>query len=134
MIKEVQQGGIGIARYQTSDGIYTSDIGTPAYMPIEQYDSRYSENVDVFSFGVVLYELVFGTRAFTGNTNAILWRLLKGDRPNLDSNMCENARGAHDVTIELIRKCWSSEASERPTFCGIHDQLSSIDFKLLTIR
>ncbi len=76
---QVKVTDFGISRINTSD--LTQDgtvIGTPAYMSPEQcrgddVDAR----SDLFSAGSVLYELLSGTRAFTGrNSTEVTQRLL----------------------------------------------------------
>jgi serine/threonine protein kinase len=76
---QVKVTDFGISRLNTSD--LTQDgtiIGTPAYMSPEQcrgddVDAR----SDLFSAGSVLYELLSGTRAFTGrNSTEVTQRLL----------------------------------------------------------
>ena len=76
---QVKVTDFGISRINTSD--LTQDgtvIGTPAYMSPEQcrgddVDAR----SDLFSAGSVLYELLSGTRAFTGrNSTDVTQRLL----------------------------------------------------------
>ncbi len=50
-------------------------VGTPAYMAPEQVDdSNVDARADVYSLGVVLYELVVGRPPFTGNTTLDILR------------------------------------------------------------
>jgi len=48
-------------------------LGTPSYMAPEQFEEETADSrADIFSLGVVLYELLIGTRPFTGDSLAAL--------------------------------------------------------------
>jgi len=64
-------------------------IGTPHYMSPEQAEGKdVDERSDIFSLGVMLYELTTGTRPFTGDSNlSVLSSILRdAPRPLTDVN------------------------------------------------
>lgn len=72
----------GVARIDTSTLTVMGDIvGTPHYMAPEQFGGREATpQTDLYQVGVILYELVTGTRPFTGNNVEILRRVMN-ERP-----------------------------------------------------
>ncbi len=82
----------GIARLAEADVDATrtvagDPIGTPPYMSPEQAQGQpVDERSDVFSLGAVLYELLFGRRAFPGDSVAqVLSAVLRDHPPPLDA-------------------------------------------------
>ena len=57
-------------------------LGTLQYMSPEQLEGKDADaRSDIFAFGVVLYELITGKRAFEGNSPAsVIASILKGSR------------------------------------------------------
>lgn len=74
----IKVGDFGIARIESSTLTQTGAmLGTPSYMSPEQFrgeaiDSR----SDLFSAGVVLYQLLTGQRPFSGTTAAVMQQVL----------------------------------------------------------
>lgn len=110
----------------------TNGTGSPAYTAPEIYndDGCYCPKVDVFSFGMILYELIFGRQCITGTDAEIQEKVMNGERGSLDITDCPSAHGVDTVVLELIEACWSGNAAHRPTFSGIFELLASIDFEL----
>jgi serine/threonine-protein kinase len=83
---QVKMTDFGISRINTSN--ITLDgavIGTPAYMSPEQCRGETVDaRSDLFSVGAVLYELLTGTRAFTGrNATEISFQVMSAEPPLL---------------------------------------------------
>lgn len=77
-------------------------VGTPAYMAPEQITGEpLSEKTDLFSFGAVLYEMISGNQAFTGeNYSACLNNVLHTNPPNI----AEIPRPVSDFINDLLDK------------------------------
>jgi serine/threonine protein kinase/tetratricopeptide (TPR) repeat protein len=85
----------GLAR-RTASGLDTATLtepgmvmGTAGYMAPEQVRGETADQrADLFSFGVVLYEMLAGKRAFTGNSSVeVMHAVLKEEPPSLPSSV-----------------------------------------------
>jgi serine/threonine protein kinase len=77
----------GLARLESSDLTRTGmRMGTPAYMSPEQIQGRRPDHrTDIFSAGVVFYELLTYSKPFTGDSDyAISFKIVQNDPEPLD--------------------------------------------------
>jgi serine/threonine-protein kinase len=84
--KQVKLTDFGIARIEdTGAGHQTQAgeiLGTPVYMAPEQVMGQNVDGrSDLFSLGVILYEMVVGRRPFAGNNIAAIFRAITQDEP-----------------------------------------------------
>jgi serine/threonine-protein kinase len=97
----------GIARIDSSNLTQTGAVmGTPGYMAPEQYSgSAVDWRADIFSAGVVMYQLLTGVRPFTGNPDVIAYKICH-EQPTSPSEM--NPGGCTDqfdaVTLKALAK------------------------------
>lgn len=82
----VKMTDFGIARFDSSELTQLGTvIGTPSYMSPEQCrGDAVDQRSDLFSAGVVLYEMLIGERPFgRGNATQVIYRLLNEEPPAL---------------------------------------------------
>jgi serine/threonine protein kinase len=110
----------------------TGCVGSPLYRAPEIISSdHYSNKVDVFSFGVLLYEIVTGKQPIQGvedNTDVVFQLFAKvraGDREPIPETV-------EPFTASLISCCWDGDPHNRPTFQDIFDDLRYNSFKIFS--
>jgi serine/threonine protein kinase len=103
-----------------------SEIGTALYMAPEVPSGVCDGKVDVYSFGLILYEIVVGNGLFSnaGNKHGLFVDLQKGNRPSIPGEVLKAGR-------DLIEKCWSHEPRKRPNFEEILSYLKGVDFEVI---
>ena len=97
-----------LAVFRTVEG---SVLGTLPYMSPEQIEGRDADaRSDIFAFGVVLYELIAGTRPFTGQTHAnLVASILKEEPRPLIEIQPRTPRGL----AEVVRTCLEKDREKR---------------------
>ena len=102
--------------------------GTLPYMAPEIHKGEpYNQKADVYSFGILMYEIVTDSLAFPELLNGKL-----SDYNFRAKVINENYRPEFTIPIKpslkkLIEKCWSGDPNLRPNFGEIFDKLSNRD-------
>lgn len=99
----------------------TLNFGTPLYLAPEiilDDDSHYSNKIDVYSYAMVLYELVTYNKPYYEKEDIRILDLCKlvskGRRPTI-----QHSSEFPDEYVELIERCWDSNPDNRPSFIQI---------------
>ncbi len=92
-------------------------LGTVGYMAPEQVRGQEADHrADIFSFGVILYEMLSGRRAFSGDSAIeVMNAILKEDPPELTATDTRAPQGLE----RLIRRCLEKKPEQR--FHSAHD-------------
>ena len=75
----------------------------------------YSQSIDVYSFGILLWQLLSGKTPFYHLKNDIKEQIVTGSRPSMNDIPSEIAE-KHDGIVELIQACWDTNPRARPSF------------------
>ena len=118
----VKLADFGISKVLDPDEDQTKEAGTLDYMAPEVFDSYdYNEKVDVYSFGIVLYQI-----------------LMKGMKPcisvkqKLEGKLPEIPQSVSSFSADLIKECLDRDPSKRPSFESIYLRLTENWGKILS--
>ncbi|XP_019464993.1 PREDICTED: serine/threonine-protein kinase STY46-like isoform X3 [Lupinus angustifolius] len=111
----VKIADFGVARLLDPTGIMTAETGTYRWMAPEVIEHNpYSHKADIFSFGIILWELLTGKLPYEhlSPLQAAVGVVQKGLRPEIP-------RDTHPKLVELLHQCWQQDPSVRPDFSEI---------------
>ncbi|XP_050259499.1 serine/threonine-protein kinase STY46-like isoform X6 [Quercus robur] len=111
----VKVADFGVARVKTQSGVMTAETGTYRWMAPEVIEHKpYDHKADVFSFVIVLWELLTGKLPYEYLTplQAAVGVLQKGLRPIIPKH-------THPKLAELLEKCWQQDPALRSDFSEI---------------
>ena len=121
---------VGLARPKRDsdeggDGTLVGAVGTYSWMPPEMLKNQpYTEKADVYSYGLVLYEICTGKLPFAGMTpQEISVRVaIRDERPPLPSSLNSKWK-------DIIIACWTTDYTKRPSFIEIINMLTPLEKK-----
>jgi len=118
----VSQVKTGTTHRTSTEG---SGAGTPTFMAPEQLQvpARLSSKTDVYSIGVMLWEMVERREAWSEAPNMLTLStsVLNGIRPAFSARSAEYPESMRDI----IKQCWHQERHCRPSAAQLYQQISA---------
>ena len=121
----------GFSRLQAASSM-TGFRGTPVYMSPEimRYSSRYDSRIDVFSFGILLWEMCSGVFPWSTQTIdsviSIQQVLHCVSKAKIHLPITNEMRKRFPMFIPLIESCWDYDPKRRPYFTEVLQSLDEI--------
>lgn len=100
----------------------TNNKGSAAWMAPEVFEgSSYTEKCDVFSWGIILWEVLSREQPFKEieTTYSIMWHVHKGNRPPLIEGC---PRPIHDI----MTQCWDRIPQNRPSMEDVVEKMTQL--------
>ncbi|XP_075980227.1 uncharacterized protein LOC142979279 isoform X2 [Anticarsia gemmatalis] len=100
----------------------TNNKGSAAWMAPEVFEgSTYTEKCDVFSWGIILWEVLSRRKPFEegGSAFRIMWAVHTGQRPNL-------IEGCPEPIEQLMTQCWHKVPAERPSMAKVVEIMAAL--------
>lgn len=112
----------GLSKEESSTSSNSSVKGTPAYIdPQCHIQDKYkrSKKSDIFSFGMILWELSSEKEPFAGEKDfQVVLRISQGIREKM-------VEGTPESYFKLYTECWNQDPEERPKIEGVVETLES---------
>jgi len=101
----------GISRLIDPKTIMTGNVGTVAWVAPEIFEQKkYNEKADVYSFGIILWELMSESVPFSNISSfSIPIAVIKGERPPFPNDCLKSMK-------KLIQCCWSGNTKKKTKF------------------
>lgn len=100
----------------------TNNKGSAAWMAPEVFEgSTYTEKCDVFSWGIILWEVIAREQPFRSieNSYAIMWRVHQGTRP-------PPIEDCPRPISQLMTSCWNQNPTKRPSMQEVVDTMNAL--------
>ncbi|GBB83327.1 hypothetical protein RclHR1_10050010, partial [Rhizophagus clarus] len=115
-------GDLGLSQAVNNNTLSNNEIyGVIPYIAPEIFKgSAFLKAADIYSFGMIMWELTTGCKPFDNVKHDIhlIYKILDGERPRITEDTLE-------CYINLMKSCWDPDPKKRPSIKKIHSTFSS---------
>jgi hypothetical protein len=119
-------GGLSSRIWADVEATLTQDVGNVFYLAPETVDEQYRPAGDMYSFAIILYELIAKKRAFPKESplTRLVAMVQRGIRPDIPDTVNPAVR-------DVITRGSAAKPVDSPSFDNILTQLTKIQFRML---
>ncbi len=117
-----------MSKIETNSSIHIGHFGRIAYMEpqiLANPDFQYIKSSDIYSFGVLMWEISSGYPPFKDKVNNTIVHAIVNNKAR--ENTILNTPKDYEI---LYKKCWNQEPEQRPAIEEILEEFSNMDFKI----
>lgn len=123
---DVKLSDFGRSKCNEQDSRFYSVVAPPSwrapevFRDVDMASSAYTWSSDVYSFGMVCYEILSGDVPFQDlSVEGLREAICNGERPELPTSCPEDL-------LKLIGECWATNPDDRPVISDVHRRLLAI--------
>ncbi len=114
--QKCQIGDLGLSQPENNTSPNNEIYGVIPYVAPEIFNgANFSKKSDIYSMGMIMWELTTGCKPFANlkHDHKLIYEIIDGKRPEITNDTPE-------WFANLMKRCWDSDPTERPTITEIH--------------
>ncbi|PKY19706.1 kinase-like protein [Rhizophagus irregularis] len=123
---DLRIGDLGLSQAVNNKSSNNEIYGVIPYIAPEIFKgSEFSKEADIYSFGMIMWELTTGCKPFDNveHDHSLIYKILDGERPKITEDTPE-------CYANLMKSCWNPDPKKRPIIKEIRSTFSEWIFRI----